>query len=155
MVPSGKRGKGGGLKGPNKSNGPVAATLTKISTYRPSPYTLSSHFKPTINPISMAPTLSDSSPKPTTRYCGGFPVPTPSPLGLFLMMLREKFSSQKKGNHIGRKLGDKAGDEDKRTWNLITLWKKSTNRTMGPRSFVEVQQGPHLRAGGGHDAMKL
>lgn len=52
----------------------------------------------------------------------------------------EKFSSQIEGNHIGNGLGEKAGDEDKRTWNLRTLWKESTNRgTMGPRSSVEAQ----------------
>lgn len=63
----------------------------------------------------------------------------------------EKFSSQKEGNHTGNKLGDTAGNEDKRTRNLRT----PQMGTMGPRIYVKAYRGPDPQSGGGHDATKL
>lgn len=136
-----ERGKGGGQKGPDKFNRPAAATLTRYPHSSPAPCILSSHSKPTTNPISAAPTLSGppNSPPPTVD---GLQCHPPSPLGQCLMP-GEKLSSQTEGNHVGSGLGGKAVNEDKRTQNLRTLGEESTNRgTVGPRSSGEAQQGP-------------
>lgn len=61
----------------------------------------------------------------------------------------EKFSSQK-----GNRLGDKAGDEGKRTQNLRSLIRNPQMGTVGI-SYVKAQRGPDPQAGGGHDAIKL
>lgn len=76
-----ERGKGGGQKGPDKFKGPAGATRTRSPHSSLTPHALSSHSKPTTNPISTAPTLSAWPLKLTTHYCGGFAVPSPSPLG--------------------------------------------------------------------------
>lgn len=61
----------------------------------------------------------------------------------------EKFSSQK-----GNRLGDEAGDEDKRTQNLRTLLRNPQMGTVGLR-YIKAQRGPDPQAGGGHDANKV
>lgn len=68
-----ERGKGSGRKGPDKFNGPAAATLTRSPPSSPAPHVLSSHSRPTTTPISMVP---QNSPPPTVEGLQSHPKPS-------------------------------------------------------------------------------
>lgn len=126
----------------DKFNGPAAATLTRSPRPSPTPYALSPYSKPTTNPISMAPHSLPGPPNspPPTVVCSPFPNPSRvKPNARGEIQLPE-------GNHIGKGLGEKAGDEDERTRNLRTLSGKnpSTGELLGQEILWKLNRGPDL-----------